>query len=347
MNKKKRTIKEFPFKIFLLSLIVLSPITLWAKGHYSNLNQLINNFEKQNCPVSVLIMRSRDNRVEYLYNSSMCISQLFSVGSITKILSATIFLKHPTIYEIDKPVFCNGKYLIKQNNKFLSQKYNIRQDSHGQDYFACWKKHGHVFLMDAIIHSCNIYFLTKAKKNPQKFYKELVGYWGLNKQCKLRFSNAYSPQIHTKTFTNNFDATMSAIGEGGNILASPLKIAQCFSAIYSSTPLLIPYLGKTRRAIVDKRIIMSRKNRLFLLASMSGVFKKGTLASLKIKNSRIKILGGKTGSGTLVGQRYATNGWNVLLIKINSIKYIVVTFVAQGNGSGKALKLSRIVLNEI
>lgn len=62
---------------------------------------------------------------------------------------------------------------------------------------------------------------------------------------------------------------------------------------------------------------------------------------------RLEIRGGKTGTATMVRQKYLTHGWNVILFRYDGEPYVLVTFVEKGIGGREAKQLSSLILSVI
>ena len=80
---------------------------------------------------------------------------------------------------------------------------------------------------------------------------------------------------------------------------------------------------------------------------MTAALHHGTLKEIIITNANIEMVAGKTGTGTHYKKKYATHGWNVIYFQYKFKKYILVSFVYKGSGSKEAMKLSKLVLNEL
>jgi len=325
------------------------------------LSKKIAEFEKTHSEVSVVLMKPENGDISYVYNPRAAFQEKFAPGSLAKVWSAVVLLEHfRELSFTSKPVVCHGKFFLPENRMFSqidAGLFNLQKDqAQNKTYYRCslHKGHGSVDLRQALAQSCNVYFLTRAAQNPAAFYRYLVNMWHLDANTGASIQNYFELPGEPLGELSDFQATASAIGEGGNIMVTPLKVAQTFSAFFAQTPLLVPRLenenipgGARPKAVMQYSLNIQKNNFEYIYHSLEQVVTNGTLRSLKIKNGNVKILAGKTGTATHYQKKYATHAWNVIYFQYKNQRYILVSFVRKGMGSVEARLLSEVVLENL
>ena len=315
----------------------------------------IKKFEQKKSKSSVLIINAKTAKIEYVYNREFAFNGKFPPGSILKLWSAVIFLENPNLFNFDfhREIYCKGKFFPKGKLKFKEiddKTFNLPIDKKTKKrYFKCALRdgHGEVNLINALIYSCNVYFLTYASRKPEKFYNLLINKWHLNESTGNRLKAFEDENFSfSRRPGSSFMSVAASIGEGGVIMVSLLKVAQTYAAFFENTPLLSPYEGDQK---IKSRfpLEISYSHRDLISETLGQVFINGTLKDISIKNEKVQILAAKTGTGTHYKKRYTTHGWNVIYFCIRNKNYIMVTFVYKGSGMKEAGKLSEIVLNQL
>ncbi|MFC1669382.1 penicillin-binding transpeptidase domain-containing protein [Spirochaetota bacterium] len=336
--------------ILSLILIILPKQTLPFES--KTIDLAIKKFEQKNSKSSVLIINSRTAKVEYVYNRDFAYSRRFPPGSIAKLWSAVIFIENSAMFDFDRHrhLNCRGKFFAKGKFRFGEIDditFNLPIDKKTKKrYGKCALRDGHgdVDLEKALVQSCNVYFLTNASNNPEKFYDLLIKKWHLNENANAGLSATGDGTLIISRPKSVFMYISSSIGEGGVIRVSPLKVAQTYAAFFENTPLLVPHEGNTN-AKIQYSLNISFSHRDFIKGALSRVHTEGTLKEMSIKNGDINILCAKTGTATHLKKRLTTHGWNVVYFRLKNINYVMVTFVFKGSGMKEAGKLSETVLN--
>ncbi|MES0489327.1 MAG: penicillin-binding transpeptidase domain-containing protein [Leptospirales bacterium] len=340
--------------IFLLLFVFIQTEPLSTQTIYSkSLPQKIRTFEEDNSPSAVVILHARTGKIKYTYNDEYVYRRKFPPGSIAKVWTAVVLMENRNTFQFSpqKKIDCAGKFLFPSHiiTDLDYRLFNFQPDSHSdKSYFACSLRSGHhdIDLRQALIQSCNTYFLRNVYTKQKIFYKLLQEKWKLNMNTSVRLNGSYElPSVIAKNLTDS-QALFSAIGEGGALQVTPLKVAQTFSAFFSQTPMLAPYKND-QRVLQQYPLEISIETFRYIFSALTQVPVSGTLKKMKIKNSKVEVIAGKTGSGTHLHKKYATHGWNVIYFEYKNEKYTLVTFVHKGNGSLQARLLSELILNNI
>lgn len=213
----------------------------------------------------------------------------YSVGSVFKIVVASAAIKMGID---DFESYCNGDLKISEQT------------------FSCSdnKSHGEVTLEKALAYSCNTYFIRLALKiGAEKLIKtaESLGF-GKNFLLAENFYSSAGRLPKTDEVSIGGNLANLSFGQGG-LLASPLQIASCYSAVVTGTflsPKLV--ISEIDKDGVEREINTSRyKYRAFsedetlkLKSMLINNFNEGTCVSAKPENV---VAGGKTST--------AETGW--------------------------------------
>ena len=346
--------------LFLAIMIFLSALSFSDTAGLSQraamfVDPAVAEFERGHSMCAAVLMNIKSGEMVYVYNRSAVYGKRFPPGSLAKTWSALVLLDHRDIMDFDekKKLTCRGRYYPELPMSFFPADYgsfNLPVDESGRRYFRCSLRdgHGEMALEEALVHSCNAYFLMAASRNASEFFCLLVNTFSLDRNtgAQLVGSGEGDAVIDSRKATI-FQLAASAIGEGGLIRVSPLKVAQLYAAVFSGgsmpVPFERPFEGNAKRARVD----VSSAGLRFVSSALRKVFKEGTLKKLGRERFNAEILSGKTGTATRYREKYGTHGWNALLLEIQGKEYVLVTFVEKGSGSGEALELSRTILRNL
>jgi cell division protein FtsI/penicillin-binding protein 2 len=313
----------------------------------------IREFEREHPRCAAVIMKSKTARVMYLYNREDAVRNRFPPGSLAKVWSAVVLLEHAQLFGFRPAVTvnCRGKFLIPDSLAITrsEQSYlNIPYDETAKSrYYRCSRVHGRVNGTGALMHSCNVYFLTCSMRDPLRFYRLLDEKWHAGSGTGARLAGVVELPDRGRKDLPLFSAGLSAIGEGGGLMVSPLKMAQTYSAVFEGTPLLRPWEGDSGGPREQFPLEISRENRGFVLNALAGLLSAGTMKGLALDNPAVTLLGGKTGTGTHAGRKYATHGWNVIYFQYRGERYVMAVFVYRGSGAREAEDLSARILNAL
>jgi len=173
--------------------------------------------------------------------SNKAISGQYSPGSTFKTLVALAALESG-IVQFDTQFFCSGQMFV------------------GNHAFHCWKRHGHglVNIVDALMHSCDIYFYEVAQKIGIERIAEMARRFGLGKKIDIGLDNEKSGLIPDKSWKlkrfgepwQQGETVISGIGQG-YILTTPLQLATMVSRIANGGYEIVPTFTK----VIDKNSI--------------------------------------------------------------------------------------------
>ncbi len=319
------------------------------------LDSVVAGFQAARGNCAALVLASRSARIVYLSNPEYSVMRRFSPGSLVKPLAAAVLLEHSRElgFRPNETILCGGCFTPPASAAFTGideRIFNLPFDEKNKShYFRCSLKkgHGRIALSEAIMSSCNVYFLTQSSRNPALFHSRFMEYWHLNEPSGALLSPIAEPQGRSSAELSAFQAAASAIGEGPAVRVSLLRMAQAYAALFEGSPQLRPYRNEGDGAAAQYPLALQPAHRKLILTALSRALYDGTLKGLNVKNRRIRLIGGKTGSGTREGGRYATHGWNILYFEYRGARYVLGVFVERGRGAVEAAELSARLLDAL
>ncbi len=216
-------------------------------------------------------------------------------GSIAKIWTTFIGLENNLVKPEKKFNPCDSVYWI------------------GNRYFGCWKRHGSLKLMDAIIQSCDIYFYQLGMSMTLELAVGFAEKLGFNSECGIDIPGERSGFLPTKEWYDQKYGKRGwargvlanlAIGQG-EVLVTPLQGVTFFSAVANRGWTYQPHLmteikdGKGNtvlKARVKKiNLPVAEENLKFVREAMKNVVntQKGTAYWSRLDSI---IVAGKTGT---------------------------------------------------
>ena len=282
------------------------------------------------------------------------IEGLYPPGSTFKIVVALAALEAGAITEKEK-IFCPGYW------------------DYGDRRYHCWEHQGHgkVNLVDALKHSCDIYFYQVALRIGIDAIKEMALKLGLQEKYMddilAREMGGVIPDRYWKEKNIGYrwvhgDTIISGIGQGF-ILTNCLQLA-VMMARTASNKNVVPRLFIDEKRPVFKGLGLQSKNLKIVLQGLEQVTKKGGTAAGSAIDIDGKRMGGKTGtsqvrsiskkereSGVLTNEQLKWNmrnhGLFVGYAPTNKPKYAVCIVTEHAGSSGPAAKTAAKVMSEL
>jgi len=216
-------------------------------------------------------------------------------GSIAKIWTTFIGLENNLVKPEKKFNPCDSVYWI------------------GNRYFGCWKRHGSLKLMDAIIQSCDIYFYQLGMSMTLELAVNFAKKLGFNSECGIDIPGERSGFLPTKEWYDQKYGKRGwargvlanlAIGQG-EVLVTPLQGVTFFSAVANRGWTYQPHLmteikdGKGNTVLKPRvkkiNLPVAEENLKFVREAMKNVVntQKGTAYWSRLDSI---IVAGKTGT---------------------------------------------------
>lgn len=301
-----------------------------------------SRFERKRGECAAVLVEAQDCRIVFIHNRRTAVERRFPPGSLMKPMSATLLADSDPSFP-SSSLECSGHFVPDDGFTFADEKrFNLANEPVSERRsFSCSVStgHGRMTMRDALVRSCNVFFLTYAQKSPH-FFEKLVFVWKLDDPLLP----GLVPQSSSAKEISPFQKISASIGEGPGVLLSPLKVAENYAAFFEGTPLMEPYESGEPSVRSDlplkKETLESVRNALTATAS------EGTLTGLKIPAGCV-LLGGKTGTSTALRDKSMHHGWNALWFERGGKRYVLVTFVMKGRGAKEACDLSSAILGAL
>jgi penicillin-binding protein 2 len=296
-----------------------------------------------------------DNTSKPLNNKA--ISGVYPPGSTFKLITAIAALENG--WNPDKVTICRGE--IRLNKKRV---------------LHCWKETGHgpLNLVDAIQHSCNIYFSEIGLYTGiDKIYETAIKF-GLGEKYDLQLSNVRSGTIPNKEWKKKVlndvwvagDTVNIAIGQGF-LSVTPLELVVMTARIanggYPIKPFIVlnNHIANYNKNILNGETIAKPKNIELIKNGMYNVVNKkgGTSYYYRITEEGMEMAG-KTGTAQVISKdnmeilkktkenissNFKNHGLFIAFAPFNNPKYAIVVVIEHGNsGSSSGGPVARDIL---
>lgn len=295
-------------------------------------------------PAAALALHTRTGAIDDCANPDWIFRRVLPPGSLAKPWAAATLLVHARELGFDPTAsyVCRGRFYIDAlaPGPADARLFNIQRDEQDRPYIRCSLRDGHgaLRLNEAIVHSCNAYFLTQFSRAPERACRRLfadfrlqdlpgAGYDGIETASRCVDPARLSPLA----------CTMAAIGEGGSLLVTPAKAAQLYLALINDGQLFAPTESRGRIRSIG-RIAAAAPVLDRVRFALMRTAAEGTLRALRAPPG-VRVLEAKTGSGTPAGRRYTTHAWCFARFQAGAEDRAAIVFVERGSGGveGRAL----------
>lgn len=284
------------------------------------------------------------------------IAALYPPGSTFKLMVALAALEAGV--DPNTRVYCDGHY------------------QSGRRTFHCWKEggHGSLNLVDAIMHSCNVYFFTMGNQIGIEKFAEMARRFGYGEKLDIslygaKAGNVPSDEWKRKVFKTPWvggDTLNTAIGQGF-VLATPLQMATITSRIANGGVPIKPYLVRNHN--IDRQydelkdqMMVKPKHLALIQEGMNRVINTpgGTAYGKRIDIKGFEMAG-KTGTSQVISKRegemsktesdHYQNQNHAIFVgfaPVSNPKYAISVVVEHGkSGSAAAAPIGRDVILEV
>jgi len=216
----------------------------------------------------------------------------------------------------------------------------------GQQKFNCWDTHGQQGLLDAIAHSCNVFFYRTGLLAGAQAIHECAFKFGLSRPTLIDLPyeiNGFLPSPLWKKisrFQSWFDGDTAnlAIGQG-DLLVTPIQLTRMMGAFATRGMLVTPYITKAigNSPVFDpqrKSVTLPFKpyNLEHVRQGLRRVVSSPTGTASMLAGLPFEVAG-KT--GTVQVGRGSPHAWFVGFFPFQEPKYVICVFLEHG-GSGHA-----------
>ena len=287
--------------------------------------------------------------------TNKAISGQYSPGSTFKIVVALAALEAGTITQQTKS-FCSGKMQL------------------GNHFFHCWRHSGHGSLnvVDAIKHSCDIFFYETAMKLGIEKIASMSRRLGLGQTYDLGLENQKAGVIPDKQWKKEKlkqpwqkgETVIAGIGQG-YVLVTPIQLVTMLSRVVNGGYEIFPTFIKQDNSPTPKKLDINPKNLEIVKQGMfevvNGIGGTATRAKLKLKDVK---MGGKTGTTQVrrislkeraqgikrdedLPWKWRNHAWFMAYAPHDNPKYAIAVIVEHGrSGSGVAAPIASKILEE-
>jgi penicillin-binding protein 2 len=269
------------------------------------------------------------------------INGLYPPGSVFKIVVAAAGLQKGKI-DINSRFFCSGKKQI------------------GNRQFHCWGSHQEENIVDAIAHSCNVFFYNLGLSLGPQSINEFALKFGLNQATGIDLigeSKGFLPHSLWQRIKRSHrwfagDTANLAIGQG-ETLVTPLQIARIMAALANGGRLIKPGLLKSERG--DSQALDSRPAE-FTSLPMSRenlqIIKKGLIAAVNQPGGTAHILvdagvpiAGKTGTAQVA--QGTAHGWFVGYFPVDEPRFVICVFLEHAGSGYYCCQLTKSIIRQM
>jgi penicillin-binding protein 2 len=279
------------------------------------------------------------------------IQSQYAPGSVFKIVVAAAGLQEKTLTPADR-TYCNGEFQL------------------GTWTFKDWKREGHgtVDALDAMRHSCNIFFYQAGLKIGGAAITKYAAAFGLGQATGIdlgaeKFGLIPSPKSRGRRGVAAFqagDIVNMSIGQG-QVLVTPMQVARFMAAVANGgvlwKPRLVQRIERPERGVVwsdtgtvTGHVELNPAVWAFLRQSLWAVVNdNGTGAGARIPGLDIA---GKTGTAQMIANSKAEKGqdhaWFASFAPVKDPEVVVVVLVERGGKGGQvAAPIARKIFNAI
>jgi SpoIID/LytB domain protein len=231
---------------------------------------------------TIIIQDPRDGRIRAIVNRRLAFEQSYPPGSAIKPFLSLMLLRSGII-DPKRSVKCPAHFQSDNNEIHCTHK----------------RLTGEIDLVRAIGHSCNYYFKTLGERVSSGMAESVYASFGFGRR-----SGSGQREFSGRVDNSQWGAD-EMIGDGQNLLVTPVQMLVAYSALVNGGDLYRPLIdGEVRRT---GRIEISERDRLSIIEGMRESVVEGTASHADIQ-SLDGFVFGKTGTSTS-SNRFRTHGW--------------------------------------
>jgi penicillin-binding protein 2 len=292
-----------------------------------------------------LFVKKSSNSIVGLFNNpdapllNRSISGVFPPGSVFKLIVAIAALETGKI-TLNTRYPCRGEVIV------------------GSRQFNCWDIHGEENLLEAIAHSCNVFFYKTGLLIGAQLIHDYALRMGLSKASSIELPYEASGFVADPLWEKIYkfrrwyqgDTANFAIGQG-ELLATPLQLIRMMAVFANKGRLVSPYIVK---AIEGKDVSIRRRRIADLHFKDNSINKirEGLRAVVSDSGGTAHILSGlpvdvagKTGTAqTFSG---LAHGWFLGFFPFQNPKFVICVFLEHGGSGYAATVVSKTIIESM
>ena len=284
---------------------------------------------------AIIVMDPQTGRVRAVVNPQLAVTEEFPLGSAIKPFTALAALRSGVIDE-DTRTLCHAKY---SHHSFQTT------CSHPRDLPP-------LNPTEAIAYSCNYYFSTVGERLAEGSFTSTLGDFGFGRKTGVNAAGESAGELRRGDWR-----PQNAIGEGNYFQATPIQVANAYTALVNGGRLFIPRLAKPQSFMSDVQanIEIKDRDRDLIISGMRGAVRYGSAEKARLYSLPLYIFG-KTGTATEING-FRTHGWFVGFASdqtanmadpeaaAGKIKLLVLVFLTRGHGF-EAAQTARPIFDE-
>jgi penicillin-binding protein 2 len=270
----------------------------------------------------------QDNELKPLYNRA--IQAFYPPGSTFKPISALAALERHVI-KPDELIYCGGSFTLGKDRRV----------------FKCWKPHGHGYVdfLHAMAQSCDVYFYHLGLLTGPNAIERMAELFGLGKKTGIDLPNENSRPLPMSVKGSRHEYWQGghtlnyAIGQG-DLLVTPLQMAQVAEVLGNKGSIWQPYLAKESRRFSEppqpiggphlvSRVAFSEEALDLVRDGMKEVVASGTGLASQIKGIEVS---GKT--GTAQASKGGDHAWFISYAPAEDPRVACAVVVEHGGHGG-------------
>lgn len=273
------------------------------------------------------------------------IADIYSPGSIFKLVVALAGLESGDI-TLHKQIYCSGKTKV------------------GNQQFHCWKRegHGHLNVVEALQHSCDVYFYEISQKIGVDKISAMAARLGFGSLTGIDLVGEKAALLPTRKWKeeNRHDSwrigdTLNlSIGQGF-LNATPIQMAKMAAQIANGGMEITPHLVKKRTEIPSKKLLGLKPAHLKIIQTgmglvmneeggtgyasrfnLNGQKMAGKTASTQVRRITLKEREEGIKSQDELDWKHRDHGIFVGFAPLNKPKYAIAVVIEHGGGGARS-----------
>ncbi|MEW5758400.1 MAG: penicillin-binding protein 2 [Candidatus Omnitrophota bacterium] len=256
---------------------------------------------------------------------------------------------------IFKPVVSMAGLETKKIN--LTKKFDCKGFMKvGARNFGCWSIHGLQNMIEAIEHSCDVYFYNLGLILGPNLIAEYAQKFNLGEHTGIDLPNENKGLVpspfwkRVKKFRGWFDGDTANFSIGqGDLLTTPIQMAVMINVFATNGLLVKPYIvkqiGDVKKSPVIKKLTFKNNNNLQIVKEgLFGVVDRsdGTAHNLYMQDLSIA---GKTGTAQVAGKE--SHGWFVGYLPADNPKISICVFLENGGSGAASSYLTKKIIEDL
>ena len=281
---------------------------------------------------TVVVMEAQTGRLRAVVNPRFAFAEALPPGSTIKPFTTLAALRAGLIDDQSRTL-CHGHYMhgdfaTSCSHPRLKPPFNVVQ---------------------ALAYSCNYFFSKLGERLNEKTFDASLSSFGFGAQ-----TGAGGPVEAQGNLPRGAWRVESALGEGGQLLVTPVQLIAAYAALINGGHLLVPQQAPAQDFVAREhsRLRIAPAHRALLIEGMRGAIAYGTAARAGLGTLSPYIFG-KTGTST-PDDDFRTHGWfvgfaaeanSVEQASPESVRLVVLVFLKHAHGA-ECAELARPVFEE-